>query len=66
MNRDKLKIAIAEAERFIKRAKSLPAPTPYQSGTHTFTHDHFPKEQGAIRRSSMDLTRALAELRKPA
>ncbi|NMF18613.1 hypothetical protein HF883_10315 [Cloacibacillus porcorum] len=25
---------------------------------------HFPKESGAVRRASMDLTRALAELRK--
>jgi len=65
MNRDKLKIAIAEAERFIKRAKSLPKSEPYQNGPYTFTRDFFPKEQGAIRRASMDLTRALADLRRP-
>lgn len=66
MNRDKLKIAVAEAERFIKRAKALPKAYPYSSGSYNFMHDNFPKEQGAIRRASMDLTRALAELRKPA
>lgn len=68
MNREKLKIAIAEAERFIRRAKALPKPTTYTvpgSAYNPFTNDNFPKESGAIRRASMDLTRALAELRKP-
>lgn len=65
MDREKLKIAVAEANRFIERAKSLPAPEPYQSNGRTFTNDNFPKPQGAIRRASMDLTRALADLRRP-
>ena len=68
MNRDKLAAAVAEAERFIKRAKALPKPTSYDipgSAHNPFTHDNFPKEQGAIRRASMDLTRALADLRRP-
>lgn len=65
MNRDKLKVAVAEAERFIKRAKALPKAEPYESHGHTFTHDYFPREQGAIKRASMDLTRALADLRRP-
>lgn len=64
MNRDKLNAAVAEAERFIARAKALPNPEPYQSGTHTFMHDNFPREQGAIRRASMDLTRSLADFRR--
>lgn len=64
MNRDKLAIAVAEAKRFIERAKMLPKPAPYQSGGHTYMNDYFPIEQGAIKRASMDLTRALAELRK--
>jgi len=64
MNRDKLKDAIFEAERFLKRAKSLPKPIPYERVGYTFSGDDFPKEQGAIKRASMDLTRALAELRK--
>ncbi len=65
MNRDKLDAAVAEAKRFIERAKALPKPHPYKSGEHTLMHDNFPREQGAIRRASMDLTRALADLRKP-
>jgi hypothetical protein len=68
MNRDKLAIAVAEAERFIKRAKALPKPEKIDS-PHSragfYMSDNFPKEQGAIRRASMDLTRALADLRRP-
>lgn len=65
MNRDKLKIAIAEAERFLERAKTLPPIRKYPHGLNEYDDSYFPKEQGAIRRSSMDLTRALADLRKP-
>lgn len=65
MNRETLKIAMAEAERFLKRAKALPKAEPYEAGGYQFTHDYFPKEQGSIRRASMDLTRALADLRRP-
>ena len=65
MNRKKLTAAVAEATRFIERAKALPDPAPYKSGNHTFVNDYFPREQGAIRRASMDLTRALADLRRP-
>lgn len=57
MNRDKLKVAVEEAERFLQRVKALPEPYTDVS--------YFPKEQGAIKRSSMDLTRALADLRRP-
>jgi len=55
MNRTKLTTAIAEAERFIERARDLP------EGQWLLD---FPKHTGAIRRASMDLTRALADLRK--
>jgi len=65
VDRKKLKIAIAEAERFIARAKALPEPQPYVMQGRTYLNHNFPKEQGAIRRASMDLTRALADLRKP-
>lgn len=67
MNRNKLQIAVLEARRFIARAEALPPPEPYRN-EHTgsmLTHDNFPREQGAIKRASMDLTRALADLRKP-
>lgn len=65
MNRDKLAAAVAEAERFIKRAKALPKPRPYESHGRSLIDDNFPREQGAIRRASMDLTRSLADLRRP-
>ena len=64
MNRKKLTTAVAEAERFIARAKALPKPIPYRSGNNDLLHDNFPREQGAIMRASMDLTRALADLRR--
>lgn len=67
MDRIKLKTAIEEAERFLKRAKSLPKPVTrmYCDGSgRTYQDGNFPKEQGAIRRASMDLTRALADLRR--
>lgn len=65
MNRKKLAAAVAEAERFIARAKALPKPSKYEVCGHDLLHDNFPREQGAIRRASMDLTRALADLRRP-
>lgn len=66
MNRSTLAAAILEAERFITRAKALPDPQPYEHNGHAYNHDYFPREQGAIKRASMDLTRALADLRRPA
>lgn len=66
MNAAKLAVAIAEAERFLERAKALPEAKPYDVGGRTFHHDNFPKQQGAIKRASMELTRALADLRRPA
>lgn len=65
MNRDKIAIAVAEAKRFLSRVNELPEPEPYTIGDYTFIGDNFPKEQGAIKRASMELTRALAELRRP-
>ena len=62
MQPETIAAAIEEAERFIRRAKayqraedrSLPG---YNPGTN-------PRESGALRRASMDLTRALADLRQ--
>ncbi len=65
MNRNKLKIAVAEAERFIKRAKALPKPTGREYRPGFYMDDQHPIENGAIKRASMDLTRALADLRRP-
>lgn len=61
MKLNNLDAAIAEAERFLERAK------PLQDASHN--QKHRPKnltdytQTAAVRRSSMDLTRALATLR---
>lgn len=66
MNRTKLNMAVQEAYRFIQKAEALPIPVKHTFGDgQEYMDSNFPKEQGAIRRASMDLTRALADLRKP-
>ena len=73
MKKDKLEIAIQEAERFLEKAKLLHklskdsrCKSDYKD---SLERDHFenrhPKESGATKRASMDLTRALADYRKP-
>jgi hypothetical protein len=52
----KLKAAMAEARRFLRKAEELAACDP------TYTYN--PRESGAVRRASMDLTRALADYRR--
>lgn len=60
----KLHYAIHEAERFLERARAVQAyPKRMYSNTYT-VHDAGPKETGAARRASLDLTRALADLRR--
>lgn len=56
--------AIAGAERFLKRAKELGAVpnTPEDAGERYWTPDG--ALSSAVKRSSMDLTRALARLRR--
>ena len=62
MNLERLEIAMQEAERFLERARTLqrlvPPNRPWSLAEHR-------KTSGAVRRASMDLTRALTELRKP-
>lgn len=60
MNRANLHAALFEARRFIRLAGDLERAQPDQG----YFRDN-PKESGAVRRASMDLTRALAEMRKP-
>jgi len=65
MTRTKLKHAIAEAERFLKRAKALEKIMHKEgsdNGVHWSTCGKL--ETTAVKRSSMDLTRALADLRR--
>jgi hypothetical protein len=64
MRIDKLNIAIAEANRFLKSAKLAQVriwETQAKEGECAVVVS---KENGSCRRASMDLTRALAELRK--
>lgn len=65
---DKKTIAIleaeAEAQRFLAKVKAWRAVQRKEKhGEHLFTV-FTPKEAGAMRRASMDLTRALAAMRK--
>jgi hypothetical protein len=60
MNPRTLQVAITEAERFLRLAQELQAQA---------NHTHFAwvkgtAASGATRRASMDLTRALADLRR--
>lgn len=57
MNHQKLITAIAEAERFLERARDA------QNNPHEYDFVGT-KYTGACRRASMDLTRALADLRR--
>jgi len=55
MDEKKLKTAIAEARRFLLKSMEL------EKNTDMFSNKH----SSAVKRSSMDLTRALADLRRP-
>jgi hypothetical protein len=61
MTRTKVRLAIIEANRFIERAEALNKSQVAVTYTDDFSTS---KESGAVRRTSMDLTRALAELRR--
>ena len=54
--------AINEAKEFIKRAESLLEEEKTKS---CFSWLYGTKSTGAVRRQSLELTRALAEMRKP-
>ena len=56
MKLNNLQVACAAARLFLDRAIQIDVTQKYISPS---------KESGALRRASMDLTRALAELRKP-
>lgn len=62
MNLERLEIAMQEAERFLERARTLQQLVP--PDRPCFLSEHR-KASGAVRRASMELTRALTELRKP-
>jgi len=61
MRRDRLKTAIAECDRFLEKVRKVEAgPLMDQSKTNSAPHPSV----AACKRSSMDLTRALADLRR--
>jgi len=59
MNEEKLNAAIREAREFLRRARTL------KEVDNEVKCMWACKESGAVRRQSMELTRSLAELRKP-
>ena len=65
MKYENLKSTIAEAERFLKKAKIfkkiLDEEKKLTGNAYLWEHR---KESGAVRRASMDLTRSLSELRR--
>lgn len=58
MNMENVDAAVVEAKRFLNRVEQL-------SEADRSSLPWGSKESGAVRRSSMDLTRALAEMRRP-
>lgn len=66
MTPQNIRIAICEAKRFIQVAEALLARTAADKDSAYRTYPmHGSKESGATRRASLDLTRSLAEMRKP-
>jgi len=67
MKTEEIELAIQEAERFIKLAKKLIEEKKKISSIHGETIYYYSatKESGATRRASLDLTRQLAQMRKP-
>ena len=61
MNQKTLQAAISEAQRFLDLAKDLHM----QSAHIDWIDIQGTARSGAVRRASMDLTRALADLRRP-
>lgn len=59
-----LDTAIAEAERFLERARTLRAALKANEGVEYRARRYSFPERSATRRASMDLTRALAALRR--
>lgn len=70
MKRSQLDTVIAEAHRFLARAQQLKDkqirrdPVAKLSSLDQYLDAGTPRESGALRRASLDLTRALADLRR--
>ena len=66
MQNNKIEAALVAANRMILAANEYleKSSKTYTSNGHTFNLNA-PKQSGALHRASMELTRALAEMRKP-
>ena len=66
MQNDKIEAALVAANKMILAANEYleESSKTYSSNGYTF-NINAPKQSGALRRASMELTRALAEMRKP-
>ena len=66
MNKQKIDTAVVEARRFLQRVEELKAEEAQDNNAGFQRYDGSPsKARGALRRASMDLTRALANMRRP-
>ena len=63
MNRESVAEAVARAQLFLEREKEWQAAE--QKATSFPYSTRNPRESGALKRASLDLTRALAAMRKP-
>ena len=63
MEVETLKTAMQEAERFLKRAETLLEKSTV-NGEFKHLHFHSSKDSASLKRSSLDLTRSLADLRQ--
>ena len=59
MEQEKINEAVNEARRFIEKANAYN----FADNNKRASYSSIPKESGALRRASLDLTRALAKLR---
>ena len=63
MELETLKTAMLEAERFLKRAEVL-LKNSTENGEFNHFRFHCSKDSASVKRSSLDLTRSLADLRQ--
>jgi len=63
MTKQALKDAVQEAERFLLKAKEFRKVADTKADVPWW--NSCPVESGALKRASLDLTRALAKMRKP-
>lgn len=71
MQQSNITRAVLEASRFLARAKEYQEAVKNPHGSYEWegkihkTHPAAPMESGSLRRASLDLTRALAAMRRP-